>query len=58
MFKNKVDFFDRPRIYNAVRICKQITILILHQVISRFVTTLKVIYASIQVSDFIVSISD
>jgi hypothetical protein len=40
-----------PPIQNIVGIRKQITILIIHRVISRLVAPLKFIYCSIQVSD-------
>jgi hypothetical protein len=43
-----------PPIQNIVEICKQITILIFHYVISRLVAPLKLIYSSIQVSDVLV----
>jgi hypothetical protein len=43
-----------PPIENIVEICKQIIILNLHQVISRFVTPLKFIYSCMQVSNALV----
>jgi hypothetical protein len=39
---------------NVVGICKQITILILHEVASMLVATIKLIYSSIQVTDVLV----
>jgi hypothetical protein len=43
-----------PFIRNIMGVCKPITILILHQVTSRLVTPLKLIYSSIQVSNVLV----